>query len=158
MNLIKEALKRILPECVQNALRYVKRALTWKNVPILVLITGEACNLKCKNCGNFCPRAKRDMLRYDVNDIISDMNIFLQNVKSINSLQVQGGEPFLYSDLEKLLAFLGEQKKIKNIKIATNGTIIPSDVHGGDCLKTQMHSVESPLNKPKTTLNMDSDG
>ena len=29
---------------------------------------------------------------------------------------------------------------------------------GGDCLKTQMHSVESHPNKPKTTLNMDSDG
>ena len=35
--------------------------------------------------------------------------------------------------------------------------LFTSLINGGDCLKTQMRSVESYPNKPKTTLNMDSD-
>ena len=51
----------------------------------------------------------------------------LDCVSFIETLQIQGGEPFLYSDLAGLLDFCANQKKIKHIVIATNGTVMPSD-------------------------------
>jgi len=42
--------------------------------------------------------------------------------------RIQGGEPFLYSDLTDLVKFLHEYRsKVHEIVIATNGSIIPDD-------------------------------
>ena len=67
------------------------------------------------------------MKRYRLEDLINDVTNVLSCVNFINELQIQGGEPFIYSDLKGLIQFLSSQKKIKHITIATNGTIIPKD-------------------------------
>ena len=50
----------------------------------------------------------------------------MKNVNRIKVLQIQGGEPFIYSDLIKLIKYFENNKKVQMIYIATNGTVIPN--------------------------------
>ena len=63
------------------------------------------------------------MMRYDIESIIGSLDIILKNAQHIDSLQIQGGEPFLYSDLPELLAFLRKQRKIKSIGFTSRGML-----------------------------------
>ncbi|WP_026517144.1 radical SAM protein [Butyrivibrio sp. MC2021] len=95
-------------------------------IPFMVLCVGQACNLKCKNCGNFAPFSEKEYLRYDVNYIVSDLANILKHFK-IGELNIQGGEPLIYTDLDKLLSFLGNNSDIGSIMIASNGLHVPSE-------------------------------
>ena len=96
-------------------------------IPFFVLSVGQVCNLKCKNCANFAPYAPAELRRYSVESIIADFENLFKVVSRIDLLQIQGGEPLIYSDLPKLTGYLSACKEINEIVIATNGTIIPSD-------------------------------
>ena len=92
-----------------------------------VLHVGQMCNLRCKNCSNFVPYAPPESRRYPVEQIISDMEALFKVVKRIDTLQVQGGEPLIYSDFPKLLGYLAACREIGEIVIATNGMRLPDD-------------------------------
>ena len=109
----------------------VSRKLMPFRLPYMVLSVGQACNYKCKNCGNFAPFAPAEFMRYKFEDVAQWMSKILDVVDSINTLQIQGGEPFLYSDLGRLITYLrnihGGGGGINSIEIATNGSILPND-------------------------------
>ena len=90
----------------------------------LVAVTGQACTLRCKDCGNFSPLASSEYPLYDADDIISDLKIILKYT-AIKNIQYQGGEPFLHPKLSKLIFFAINDNRIDNCVISTNGTIIP---------------------------------
>ena len=96
-------------------------------LPYLVLSVGQMCNLRCKNCANFAPYAPPESRRYPVEQIISDMEALFKFVKRIDLLQVQCGEPLIYSDLPKLLGYLAACREVGEISIATNGIRLPDD-------------------------------
>ena len=93
----------------------------------MVLHVGQMCNLRCKDCCNFVPYAPPESRRYPVEKIISDLETVFTVVGRIDRLQIQGGEPLIYSDLAKLLGYLGACREIVNIWIATNGMKVPDD-------------------------------
>ena len=95
---------------------------------LLAVSVGQACNYKCKDCANFVPFAKKENLRYEIDDIKKDLDIIMPYFSVIDKLHIQGGEPFVYSDLPALIEYIsgGYSDKIKNIQIATNGSIVPS--------------------------------
>lgn len=97
------------------------------NIPYLVLSVGHMCNLRCKNCGNFAPYAPPEYRRYPIEEIISDFEALFKVIGHIQRLQIQGGEPLVYSDLLKLIGYLGACLEVGKIEIATNGTINPND-------------------------------
>lgn len=105
----------------------VRRILEIKFLNICV---GQACNLKCRDCANFAPYAKQKNLRYDIEEILADVDKIMPFMKRVDVLHIQGGEPFLYTDLDKLLIYLNERYKsyIGNIHIATNGMIMPPQI------------------------------
>lgn len=119
-----------LKKCLRKVKYIIKRSYTLIFDPIIldsiVLVVGQACNLKCVNCGNFCPISISDTKRYDIKDVINWCNILYKNVNKIKVLQIQGGEPFIYSDLIKLIEYFKNKRKINKVYIATNGTIIPN--------------------------------
>lgn len=92
---------------------------------MLVISLGQACTLKCRDCANFSPYAKKENLFYPYKEIIYDLEQILKVCKYIDVVQVQGGEPFIYPNLNKILQFLILNKKVKSVHIATNGTVIP---------------------------------
>ena len=126
--ILTSLLRAILPHHTFRQLQGLYRSLKWRGqLPLLVVIVGNACSLRCKNCSNFCPHAPKENKRYRVDEIIADLKNILENITEIRSLQIQGGEPFLYSDLGSLLDFCASQPKIKQVMVATNGTLMPSD-------------------------------
>lgn len=90
----------------------------------LILSVGQACNLHCKNCGNMAPHAPHAMFRYSLAEIKKSLAQILDSIDYLFKIQIQGGEPFLYSHLNELLAWLGKQEKIGRIVVATNGTVV----------------------------------
>lgn len=104
-----------------------------KDIPLLetkfmALSVGQACNFKCKDCANFAPYAKAENMRYNLKNIKRDIEKIFSYFSEIDTFHIQGGEPFLYTELAEILQFLYDkyQGKVHNIQIATNGAIKPS--------------------------------
>ncbi|MCM1047013.1 MAG: radical SAM protein [Clostridiales bacterium] len=134
----KQKIKNALPDDVVGIMISIYRRINLKNwysvlvgrvkVEFLVISVGQACNFKCRDCSNFAPVSPACFKRYDVNDIKKDLKVLFENVEYIEKLQIQGGEPLLYSDLAELIDFLYENRdKVHEIVIATNGSLIPDD-------------------------------
>ena len=87
-------------------------------VPFMVLITGQKCTLRCRDCGNFTPFLPQTF--YDFETLCSDIDKLFRVVK-IGTLQLQGGEALVYPDLVGLLKCL-KGRGVTNLVIATNGT------------------------------------
>lgn len=106
----------------------IKSYLKGFYIDYMVISVGQACNYKCRDCANFCPIAPREYKRYSLESIISSLKPILNSVKYIERIQIQGGEPFVYSELGGVLKYIGKQKnKVHVLTIATNGSIVPSD-------------------------------
>lgn len=93
----------------------------------VVVSLGQKCNFRCTNCGNMTPDAPEDIWAYPATDIIRWFDELLSNISLIWYVQIQGGEPFLYSDLEKIINYVGNRDEIANVTFATNGSIIPPE-------------------------------
>jgi cytidyltransferase-like protein len=94
-------------------------------IPFLTVCTGQLCNLKCRDCGNLSPFSPRDALHYNVDKIINDLSMITE-CADIRLLQVQGGEAFIYPELNVLLKFVIDSSAIHQIQISTNGTKMPN--------------------------------
>jgi len=100
-------------------LRYMVQSLSGKfGIRFLVLSVGQACNYKCRDCANFCPSAPKEYRRYELDRILESINRILKNVAFINVFQIQGGEPFLYSDLGGGGWNTWEAGRIKYVKLS----------------------------------------
>ena len=129
---VKQMLKRnkITAKHIPYIKRFIKYCEEMKNVyihhkkihiPYLVVSVGQACTLRCAHCGNLTPYAPKECRSYSYVNICQDINRLLE-VAQIDCIQIQGGEPFSYSFLDKLLEGLPPDQEII---IATNGTLIP---------------------------------
>ena len=95
-------------------------------------ITGR-CNLRCKHC--YREDGDVENLTFDqVADIINQFKILLKKYNSINNVTVRGhinitgGEPFIRSDIKKILELLGENKKFFTYGILSNGSFIDEEI------------------------------
>ena len=109
----------------KQPLRILYHVVSKVKIPLLVVCVGQACTLKCRDCSNFSPYAKKERLLYPVNDVLEDLDNILSVSKYIDLLQIQGGEPLIYPSLENILHYVISNDKIKHVHIATNGTVIP---------------------------------
>ena len=100
-----------------------KRFLTLEKgyLNTIVVVTGQACSLKCKNCGNFTPYHSKNIAFYDADKIIMDISKLTKAFKGIKLCQFQGGEFFLHRDADKILEAAIKNPRIWKIYIATNG-------------------------------------
>lgn len=97
-------------------------------VRLLAVCVGQACNLKCRDCMNFAPYTLCENTRYEIDRIKKDLDNTLQYFDEVDTFHIQGGEPFLYTDLGELLYYCRFKfgNILKKIQIATNGTVIPN--------------------------------
>ncbi len=92
----------------------------------MVAITGQACTLRCKDCGNMTPHVDDPSKRfYDMDGVIRCLDALLRH-STVKLLQIQGGEAFLHPHLGILLRHVAETDRIVKCQVATNGTLIPS--------------------------------
>jgi organic radical activating enzyme len=93
-------------------------------IGLLVIITNYSCTLQCKDCGNFIPimpsQAKKPSKIESIKDDIDRLSPYIY----CNNLQIQGGEPLLYKNLDELISYIDEKRISKKITLVTNGTLL----------------------------------
>lgn len=90
----------------------------------LVVVLGTKCSLRCKDCNNLMPYFKKQE-EFDVEEIISSLEIITQNIGKLLKCELIGGEPFLMKNMRHVLEYVLENEKIECVEITTNGTILP---------------------------------
>lgn len=95
-------------------------------IPKMVFIVTNRCTLKCAGCLGRVPYFK-DPQDMAVEDVLRDMEMFLECIDECITIEIAGGEPLLYPHLDVLLDYLIQQKKVLGIGLTTNGTIVPEE-------------------------------
>ena len=95
-------------------------------VPFMSVFLTQKCTLRCINCSDLMPYYKEPK-SFPYKKILFCLKRYLSVVDGVHFLLLCGGETFLYSELDKMLEFCINEKKIRNIGIVTNGTIIPNE-------------------------------
>ncbi len=84
------------------------------------------CTLNCKECCNLIQYYQKPYM-IDADKIVKDVDRLSRATQGIRMLRLLGGEPLLHKDLEKILKGIAKNRKIKNIQIVTNGTLLFRD-------------------------------
>ncbi|MCF7873770.1 MAG: radical SAM protein [Candidatus Omnitrophica bacterium] len=87
-----------------------------KDIKEITFELTNRCNLKCKMCGIWQEKQKKDLGLKDIKKITKTFNNPL-------TVSLTGGEPLLHPDFDKIYRYLYKlflQKKLKNIDISTN--------------------------------------
>lgn len=95
-------------------------------LPRIPLMITTRCTLRCKECSNLMPYYCKPS-DYLLEDILKWIDNLCDVVDELVCLELVGGEPFLYKDLQGLLEKIVSQKKIQRIEFTTNGTVLPND-------------------------------
>ncbi len=95
---------------------------------IVELALTERCTLKCKKCAHGCWNVPMNMPDMSIEKVKESMDELFDKADYINEFYLIGGEPLLYSGLDKAISYAGERYrgKIDKYIITTNGTIVPT--------------------------------
>lgn len=99
----------------------------------------ERCTLRCRKCAHACPYASKSLPDLKLEEVYSSADLFFDKVDIVREFVLIGGEPLLYKELPRVVAYIGERYRHKMVtfSIATNGTIVPSDELLEQCMKYQ---------------------
>lgn len=89
----------------------------------------ERCSLRCKKCAHACSYVSRDAEDMTIDRVYYSADSFFSKVDLCREFVLIGGEPLLYQELSKAVAYIGERYRRKMIHfcITTNGTIMPKE-------------------------------
>lgn len=87
----------------------------------------ERCSLKCRACAHACYAVDAGSRDMSLEMAKKSADSFFEKVDLIKEFVLIGGEPFLYRELDKIIAYIGERYREQMITFAitTNGTIMP---------------------------------
>lgn len=94
------------------------------NLRYIEMIITTECNILCSNCSNGIPYTNRKTISYQA--FCEQLQSLLTHVSYIERFQLHGGEPLLNPEVHKMITLLDKTQKLLNIRIATNGTVIPN--------------------------------
>lgn len=95
-----------------------------KKYPLLVVVVGQKCNLKCSHCSNFT--SLMPQIHYDYKKQIDDLTL-ISKVAHFDTFQIQGGEIFQWDLLPNFILEVRNLNFVNKIQIATNGAVQLSD-------------------------------
>jgi len=95
-------------------------------VPKIIMILSNKCSLSCDNCSMLMPKYD-EKWEIEAYEAIYYFDNFLRGADEVLNLNLVGGEPLLYNDLPTIIDYYKDNKKIKQISIYTNGTILPNE-------------------------------
>ena len=88
----------------------------------------ERCTLKCRKCNMFMPYFKNpgDL---DKANVFKQIDQYFSMVEYLESFNLLGGEPFLYTPLAEIIAYTAQKYRdnIEHFKIFTNGMLLPGE-------------------------------
>lgn len=108
---------------------YLRLFFTRKvTVPNIDVHTTTYCSLKCKDCSHKIPyytKEQQHVMTFE--EFKTYLDAILKNVDKIYNLLLLGGEPLLNKELPRIIEYADSKEQIVNVRILSNGTIIPSD-------------------------------
>lgn len=102
-------------------------------LPSITLIVNQRCSLRCKYCTSYMneyePKERKD---FPVERICEDIDRFMGAIDMVGTITVMGGEPFMHSDISRIIEHLCKWDNFGLISIATSGTwpIKPEQLEG----------------------------
>ena len=93
-------------------------------IPRVPVVLTPKCSLRCKECSNLMWKFE-DLRDLSAGKIIVSLEEMIKCFDFLPSVELIGGEPFAAGNLKEVLDYLVLQKKVLNIEITTNGTILP---------------------------------
>ena len=94
-------------------------------VPYIEFFVTTKCNLRCAHCSNLIPYIK-DSTNIPFFEFKKELDALLEKIDCLYRLKLHGGEVLLHPELCEMISYADDLKKIKSIRLATNGTIMPS--------------------------------
>jgi organic radical activating enzyme len=98
----------------------------YSQIPYLEVFMTTQCNLSCEKCSNLIPQLK-NRAHIPADETITSIENIFRLVEYIYRLKLHGGEVFLHPELVKIIDYVSKHKRIVSVRIATNGSITPSE-------------------------------
>ena len=95
-------------------------------IPRVVLELTTACTLKCKYCNNLMNLYAHPR-HIELSALKNSVDAITEAADKVIILEMIGGEPFLYPELEEILQYVINKEKILSVEVTTNGTIVPKE-------------------------------
>lgn len=126
-----EIYSRYFPDIKYSFDRTILEILKFKRnrtmIPFLDLSITTYCTLNCRDCTQWTPYLPKEMPSARV--IISELDALFDKIDSVMFISPLGGEAFMHPEFAQILEYLIQkqrERKIKYIRIVTNGTIVPT--------------------------------
>ena len=150
---VEENEKVLVEDFLEKYLIYAERENDNEIIlPALEVFITERCTLRCRDCSHLIPRYVKP-IDYDINEIIGYLKNVLSVVSKISDLIILGGEPLLHKQIDKLLRYCYEEKRIGEITIISNGSVMPEERILQEMKETQTRLRISNYGKYSTRLN-----
>ena len=118
-------LKQKIDLYMYSVLAHKDKGKTLKVDSVDLMLT-EKCSLKCKDCSNLMQFYAKP-IDEDFEIVISSINTFMNTVDFVQEIRLMGGEPLMYKKVDLVVKHLLTYKNFGQIKVNTNGTIVPKD-------------------------------
>ena len=101
-------------------LKLIKNIFARKTPRYVVFFVTSKCNVRCKMCFNW-----KNVINANESEnlTINEIKKIYSEFSDIQQLTISGGEPFLRSDLPKILEFISHNNDVQSISLPTNGTL-----------------------------------
>lgn len=126
--LFNNRLIRLMLKILLLPLFFLLKLLPFKKFHIdhLEIVVGSKCSLHCKRCANLMQYYEHPV-EFPLGELKADCLKLLELDICFDCVHLIGGEPLLYKGLPELITLLNDSGKVKNIRVITNGTIMPSN-------------------------------
>jgi len=84
------------------------------------------CDLKCKGCGSLMPMYSHPK-DVEIDLILHSLDRFFSVVDRVFRVNVIGGEPFLYPNMDQVIDYLNKRDEVIKVVVPTNGTVVPDN-------------------------------
>lgn len=101
--------------------QFTKKAVL---IPFVEMVITTFCNLKCKFCSNLIPYYK-DSEVTEKETIFRWIDNLSKRAAIVFRLKIHGGEPLTHPDIAEIIDYACSKDNILDVRISTNGTIIP---------------------------------
>ncbi len=95
-------------------------------VPRMVFELTRMCSLKCRHCNNLMNRYDHPK-HVELDVVLRDIRALSEAADKIITIELIGGEPFVYPYLKDVINYVVDIDNIWGIEITTNGTVIPKN-------------------------------
>jgi len=94
--------------------------------PDVVVVLTTHCSLRCAKCNNLMPCYK-EPYHIPAEEVLEDIRTLLSHTDICVKLELLGGEPFIYPEIDKVIDGVRDFKNVMCVAFTTNATVIPSD-------------------------------